>query len=127
MDILDIFWTFYLNHLSPLQCYFFSDDLDQMTLILKLDLYMVKMYLHAKNESSKVIARTGRNTVRQTHRQTDMTENITYPYTRVVTRIHSSRNLYRTTGRVLYPGRSLSRGWCVSLSGGSVRKTPLPR
>ena len=23
MDILDIFWTFYLNHLSPLQGYFF--------------------------------------------------------------------------------------------------------
>ena len=24
MDILDIFWTFYLNRLSPLQGYFFS-------------------------------------------------------------------------------------------------------
>ena len=46
-----------------------------MTLILKLDLDMVKMYLYAKNEvsmwsSSKVVAWT----------QTDMTENITYPY-----------------------------------------------
>ena len=62
-----------------------------MTLILQLDLDMVKMYLHTKNEvsmssSSKVIAWTDRNTDRQTHRQThrqtDMTENITY--TRVV-------------------------------------------
>ena len=25
MDIFDIFWTFYLNHLSPLQGYFFTD------------------------------------------------------------------------------------------------------
>ena len=24
MDILDFFWTFYLNHLNPLQGYFFS-------------------------------------------------------------------------------------------------------
>ena len=63
MDILDFFWIFYLNHLSPLQGYFFSYDLDldPMTLILKLDLGMVKMYLHTKNEVSmlrglKVIA-----------------------------------------------------------------------
>ena len=62
-----------------------------MTLILKIDLDMVKMYLHTKNEvsmsrGSKVIAYTDRNTDRQTHRQTDtqtdtqtdMTENITY-------------------------------------------------
>ena len=68
-----------------------------MTLILKLDLNMVKMYLHAKIEvsmsrGSKVIACTDRNTDRQTHRQTDtqtntqtdMTENIIYPHTRVV-------------------------------------------
>ena len=65
MDILDFFWTFHLNHLSPLWGYFFSYDLDldldPMTLILKLDLDMVKMYLHTKNEvsmlrGSKVIA-----------------------------------------------------------------------
>ena len=84
-----------------------------MTLILKLDLDMVKMYLYAKNElpscsGSKVIARTDtqtdrwtdRQTERQTHRQTDrqtdrhidrqtdrqtdMTEIITYPHTRMV-------------------------------------------
>ena len=47
-----------------------------MTLILKLDLDVVKLYLHTKNEvsmssSSKVIARTDRNTDRQTHRHTD--------------------------------------------------------
>ena len=47
-----------------------------MALILKLDLDMVKMYLHTKNEvsmssSSKVIAWTDRHTDRQTHRQTD--------------------------------------------------------
>ena len=58
-----------------------------MTLILKLDLEMVKMYLHTKNEvsmssSSKVIAWPDKQ--RQTHRHTDMTENVTYPHTRVV-------------------------------------------
>ena len=47
-----------------------------MTLILKLDLVMVKMYLHTKNEvsmssSSKVIAWTDSNTDTQTHRHTD--------------------------------------------------------
>ena len=47
-----------------------------MTLILKLDLDMIKMYLHTKNEvsmssSSKVIAWTGRNTDRQTDTETD--------------------------------------------------------
>ena len=68
-----------------------------MTLILKLDLDMIKMYLHTENElsmlrGSKVIAWTDRNTDRQTDtdrnrqtdRQTDMTENITYPHTRMV-------------------------------------------
>ena len=47
-----------------------------MTVILKLDLDMVKMYLHTKNEvsmssSSKVIVWTDRNTDRQTYRHTD--------------------------------------------------------
>ena len=80
-----------------------------MTLILKLDLDMVKMYRHTKNEvsmlrGSKVYSlnrqkhrQTHRQTDRQTHtqtdtqtdRHTDMTENITYPHTRVViTRWH---------------------------------------
>ena len=41
--------------------YSFDLDLDPMTLVLKLDLDMVKMYLHTKNEvpsfsGSKVIA-----------------------------------------------------------------------
>ena len=58
-----------------------------MTLILKLDLDMVKMYLHTKNEvsmsrGSKVIVIAC--TDRQTDRHTDMTKNITYPHTRVV-------------------------------------------
>ena len=57
-----------------------------MTLILRPDLDMVKMYLHTKNEVSmskgpEVIAWTDRNT----DRHTDMTENITYPHTRLVT------------------------------------------
>ena len=56
-----------------------------MTVIFKLDLDMVKMYLHTKNEismsrGSKVIAWTDRDT----DRQADMTENITYPHMRVV-------------------------------------------
>ena len=68
-----------------------------MTLILNLDLDMVKMYLYTKNEvsmwrGSKVIAWTDIHTEswtegwtdRQTNGQTDMTENITYPHTRVV-------------------------------------------
>ena len=46
-------------------------DLDPMNLVLKLDLDMVKMYHHAKNEvttsrHSEVIARTDRNTDTQT-------------------------------------------------------------
>ena len=51
-----------------------------MTLILKLDLNTVKLYLHTQNEvpmwsSLKVLA--------WTDGQTDMTENITYPHSRV--------------------------------------------
>ena len=47
-----------------------------MTLILKLDLDMVKLYLHTKNEvfmsrGSKVRARTDRNTDKHTHTHTD--------------------------------------------------------
>ena len=89
-----------------------------MTLILKLDLDMVKMYLHTKNEvlmwsGSKVIVWTDRHTDRQTDRQdrhtdrrtdgqtdrrtdrqtdrwTDTTENITYPHSRVVINNHLS-------------------------------------
>ena len=69
--------------------YSFDLDLDPMTLILKIDLDMVKMYLHTKNEvpsysGSKVIAWTDRQTDGQTHRQTDSSEIITYPHTRMV-------------------------------------------
>ena len=65
-----------------------------MTLILKLDLDMIKMYHHTKNEvsmsrHSKVIAQTETETQtdrqththRQTHRQHN---NITFPYSRAV-------------------------------------------
>ena len=50
-------------------------DLDPMTLILELDLDMVKMYLYTEDEvpsysSSKVIAWTDTQTDRQTDRQT---------------------------------------------------------
>ena len=56
-----------------------------MTLILKLDSDMVKMYLYAENEvlsycSSKVIASTDRHRNRHTDRQADMSEIITYPH-----------------------------------------------
>ena len=62
--------------------------LDSMTLILKLDLNMVKMYHHTKNEvsmsrHSKVIALTDRQTGRHTHTHTQY-ENITFPHTWVV-------------------------------------------
>ena len=64
-----------------------------MTLILKLYLDMVKMYLHTKNEvsmssGSKVIAWTDRNTDRQTDRQTH-----THTHT------HTNRHTDRQTDR----------------------------
>ena len=61
-----------------------------MTLILKLDLGMVNIYLHTKNEVSMSRVQklqpeqTETQTDTQTHRHTDMTENITYLHTRVV-------------------------------------------
>ena len=68
-----------------------------MTLILKLDLDMIKMYLHTKNEvpmwsSSNVIVWADRHTDRQTDGQTDRrtdgqtdtNKNITYLHLRVV-------------------------------------------
>ena len=63
---------------------FYSDlDFDPMTLVLKLDLDMVKMYHHRRNEVSmsrysKVNSPSGQ---RHTHRQY---ENITFPHTRAV-------------------------------------------
>ena len=87
---------------------FYSFDLDPMTLILKPDLDMVKMDLHAKNEGpsyscSNIIAWTDRQThthAKHTHAHkstthtrthtpqndthiythTDSTESITYPH-----------------------------------------------
>ena len=59
-----------------------------MTLILKLDLDMVKMYYHAKNEvsmsmDSKVLAQT--DTYTHTYAQTDRQyKNITFPHMRAV-------------------------------------------
>ena len=58
-----------------------------MTLILKLDLDMVRMYHHTKSEVSmpgysKVIAQMDRQTHTQTYRQTHIEyENITFPHT----------------------------------------------
>ena len=62
-----------------------------MTLVLKLNLDMVKMH-HTKNEvsmirHSKVIARTDTHTDGQTDRLTEIhrqNENITFPHTRAV-------------------------------------------
>ena len=64
-----------------------------MTLVLKLDLNMVKIYHHTKNEVSmstysKVVARTDRqththtdiHTDRQTHTHTDMTKTLPQPH-----------------------------------------------
>ena len=60
-----------------------------MTLILKLDLDMVKIDLHMKNEvpspmiqSYSLSRQTQRDT--PTDRQTDLTEIIIYPHTRIV-------------------------------------------
>ena len=61
-----------------------------MTLILKLDLDMVKMYHHTKTEvsmskHSKVIARTDTQADIQTDRHTQRQyENITFPHTQAV-------------------------------------------
>ena len=64
---------------------------------------MVRMYLHTKNEvsmssSSKVIVCTDGHTDRQTHTHTqaDMTENITYPHTRVIIMAYSDRTYVGT-------------------------------
>ena len=69
---------------------FYSFDLDSMTLVLKLDLDMVKMYLHTQNEVpsysiSKVIAWTDR----QTHTQTDSSE---IKHSRMVMRQDSTKH-----------------------------------
>ena len=60
-------------------------DLDPMTLMLKLDLYIVKMYHRTKNEvsrstCSKVVCSL--NT--QTHRHNETTKTLSLPHTRVL-------------------------------------------
>ena len=56
-------------------------DLDPMTLILKLDLDMVKMYHHTKNE---VYMSTGSKVIARTHTHTDTTKTLPLPHTREV-------------------------------------------
>ena len=51
---------------------FYSFDLDPMTLVLKLDLDMVKMYLHTKNEVPSYSGSKVYSLNRQTDRQTDI-------------------------------------------------------
>ena len=64
-------------------------DLDPMSLVLQLDLDILEMYQHTKNEvsmsrHSKVIAlQTDRQTDTHTHRHTRY-ENITFPHTQTV-------------------------------------------
>ena len=74
-------------------------ELDPMTLVLKLDLDMVKMYQYTKNEvsmsrHSKVIAQTDRQTDTHTDRQY---ENITFPHSRPVKRIVLSYSVTEVT------------------------------
>ena len=69
-----------------------------MTLILKLDLDMVKMYHHIKNEvsmstGSKVIAQT--DTHRQTDTHTDTTKTLPLPHTREVTMLGLVTNVHK--------------------------------
>jgi len=59
-------------------------DLESMTLIYKRDLNILKMHPHTKNELS-IGQEHCRQTDRHTDTQTDATDNITTPYSRVVT------------------------------------------
>ena len=52
---------------------------EPVTLIIKLDLDIVKMYLYIKNEVQKGFKSYSLN--RRTDTQTDMIENIPYPHT----------------------------------------------
>ena len=65
-----------LKFRENMMVYSFDLDFDPMTLLLKHDLHMVKMYLHTKNEvssynSSEVMAWTDWQTNTHTDRQTD--------------------------------------------------------
>ena len=59
--------------------YWFGLDINPMTLVLKLDLDIVKMYVCTKNETW-----TDTQTDTHTDRHTDLTKIITYPHTRMV-------------------------------------------
>ena len=64
----------------------FDHDINSMTMVLKLDLDIIKMCVHTENEvpslsSSNVTAWTGTRAHRNTDTQTDMTEIITHPHT----------------------------------------------
>ena len=65
---------------------------------------------------TQIDRQTDRHTHTHTHTQTDMTENITYPHTWVITRMHSSR--MRTIH--YHMGGSLSGGMGVSVQGGGL-------
>ena len=54
-----------------------TSDLDPMTLILKLDLDMVRMYYHTKNEVSML---TTSKVIAQTHTHTHTTKILSLPH-----------------------------------------------
>jgi len=55
-----------------------------VTLILDLDLHILKMYRHTKNEISVSLLCNLRAQIGQTDTQTDGTENMTTPHSRLV-------------------------------------------
>ena len=59
---------------------FYSFDLDLMTLMLKLDMDIIKMYVCTKKKFLPLAVQklSSEQTHRQKHRQTDSTEIITY-------------------------------------------------
>ena len=110
--------------MENMKFYSFDLDHDPMTLILKLDPDMVKMYLHTENKvrswgSSNVIAWTDRQTRRQTQtdtlRQTDSNEIITYPYRRMVIKITTLQHCGIATSKLL-PHLLHYSDLCASLS-----------
>ena len=57
MDILDFFWTFYLNHLSPLWGYFFVNGESTPRPSFKLDVGN-GIYLQGLNSLYKITGKT---------------------------------------------------------------------
>ena len=64
--------------------YWFDLDLDTMTLVLKHNLDIVKMYVYTKNEAPTFNG----SKVTDSYKQTDSTKIITYPHTRMVKTSH---------------------------------------